>query len=308
MPIESYELCPSCNHQIVLSKSSTGSFRCPDYQCEFRDNGKTWLVGIPVGLMVVLLLAYLTYGTFIPPILVVFLGIGATTLLFSRIPSCIITKPGGARPAIGEISRSVNGITKPERCRQEAPHPVPLPIEWGAEQGEWPLRFKFVAPVKTMTATCLTFLGFLLLAATASAQSNDASVILTAFDLPAVPDTKLVSQYFNEVGERRFTLSTDSKVLAAPAKHALAWLIRNLHGATATTSRHYTFQRSRTKRGTAHDSEIRRLAAENPALIAPDRYYLHVQYFPHDDLACPEFHAVIDLAGPTIISHWSEGG
>jgi hypothetical protein len=95
MPLESYESCPSCRHKIVLTKSSAGSFRCPDCQCEFRHNAKKWLVGIPVGLLVVLLLAYLTYGTFIPPVFVVFLGIGATAFALSRIPSYIITQPGG---------------------------------------------------------------------------------------------------------------------------------------------------------------------------------------------------------------------
>jgi uncharacterized membrane protein len=94
MPLESYELCPSCSHKIVLTKSSTGSFRCPDCQCEFRHNFRKWVIGIPVGLVAALLLLWLTYGSFIPPIVVVFLSVGVTGFILSRIPSYFITPPG----------------------------------------------------------------------------------------------------------------------------------------------------------------------------------------------------------------------
>jgi hypothetical protein len=41
-----------------------------------------------------LLLAYLTYGSFIPPVFAVFSGVGVTAFALSRVPSYIITQPG----------------------------------------------------------------------------------------------------------------------------------------------------------------------------------------------------------------------
>jgi len=78
----------------VLTKSGTGSFRCPECQCEFRHNARKWIIGVPVGLIGVLLLAYLTYGSFIPPVFAVFSGVGVTAFALSRVPSYIITQPG----------------------------------------------------------------------------------------------------------------------------------------------------------------------------------------------------------------------
>lgn len=95
MPLESYELCPSCRHMIVLTKSMTGGFRCPDCQCEFRHNFRKLVIGIPVVLILTLLLGYLTYGSFS---FVVLLGIGVTAfVLLFRIPPYIIIRSGSGR-------------------------------------------------------------------------------------------------------------------------------------------------------------------------------------------------------------------
>ena len=160
---------------------------------------------------------------------------------------------------------------------------------------------------KTVTTVCLAILGLSLSGLGASDPQGDLPAILSVLDLPTKPDAKLVSQYFKQAEEKRFTLSTESKELAAPARHALSWLIQELHGSAATKGRHYSFRLSRTKRGTEHDYEIHRVAAMNPAAIDSGKYYIQVQYFPHVGLACPEFHAVIDLDVPKVISHWSEG-
>ncbi|SRR5258707_2061258 len=94
MPLESYDVCPSCGHKIVLTKSHAGSFLCPDCKCEFRHNVRKWIIGIPVGLAVVLLLRYVTHGLITSPKGDALLGVMITVFALSRIQSYIITKPG----------------------------------------------------------------------------------------------------------------------------------------------------------------------------------------------------------------------
>ena len=90
MGLESNDTCPECGSRIVLRRCESGAFRCPDCRCEFRHNPKKWLLGIPAGLVVALVLFYVT-RSYVPPLVI---GVVAAVMVagaISRIPSYIVT-------------------------------------------------------------------------------------------------------------------------------------------------------------------------------------------------------------------------
>ena len=84
MGLESKDKCPSCSKEIVLKKNNKGFFECPLCEVNFSHNKKKFIIGIPLGLVIAVIL-YVT--TNIAPMAIAFVAAGIMVVCLKGMPS-----------------------------------------------------------------------------------------------------------------------------------------------------------------------------------------------------------------------------
>lgn len=146
--------------------------------------------------------------------------------------------------------------------------------------------------------------------ATTPAPSPDPVVAPTPAPAPAPAPEPAPAAIEDPEAVRRFfaTLGTEPRVVergeAGDAGVAFLWIVRAWGADDGRPSADDSVRLVVAMKG---DPALRRHEAQGLAPLADGKSYVAAKLV-LGGRSCPELHGVIDPAGPTLISHWSEGG
>jgi hypothetical protein len=122
---------------------------------------------------------------------------------------------------------------------------------------------------------------------------------------PVDPKKLQVIEFLKGLSDLPFTLQSRPDQLNDQEKATLEWLLQNLDGARKKKTGEFHFLLSRTRTDSSYAKTLKRHTEKGFPPLAADQDYIQLQYVP-DGVSRPEYHGVIDLHGPKILSFWTQ--